>query len=106
MVSHPLQPKLASIKAVLFDAYGTLFDVYSVALLAEQLYPGQGQALGQLWRDKQIDYTRLVSSSAKGSQRESVYRPFWEFTTASPRYACKRLKAQFNKESEQEVMNT
>ncbi len=34
MVSHPLQPKLASIKAVLFDAYGTLFDVYSVALLA------------------------------------------------------------------------
>ena len=30
-------------KAVLFDAYGTLFDVYSVALLAEQLYPGHGE---------------------------------------------------------------
>jgi 2-haloacid dehalogenase len=68
---HPLQ----GVKAVLFDAYGTLFDVYSVALLAEQLYPGQGQALSQLWRDKQIEYTRLVSSSARGPQRESVYRP-------------------------------
>ena len=32
-------------RAVLFDAYGTLFDVYSVGLLAEQLFPGQGQAL-------------------------------------------------------------
>ena len=30
-------------QAVLFDAYGTLFDVHSVALLAEQLFPGQGQ---------------------------------------------------------------
>ena len=28
-------------RAVLFDAYGTLFDVYSVGLLAEQLFPGQ-----------------------------------------------------------------
>ena len=53
-------------KAVLFDAYGTLFDVYSVGLLAEQLFPGQGQALGLLWRDKQIEYTRLVTTSGHG----------------------------------------
>ena len=32
-------------KAVLFDAYGTLFDVYSVGLLAEQLFPGRGERL-------------------------------------------------------------
>ena len=44
-------------RAVLFDAYGTLFDVYSVGLLAEQLFPGRGQQLSLLWRDKQIDYT-------------------------------------------------
>ena len=55
--------------AVLFDAYGTLFDVYSVGLLAEQLFPGLGQALGLLWRDKQIDYTRLVTSSRSGPER-------------------------------------
>ena len=96
---------VSGIKAVLFDAYGTLFDVYSVALLAEQLYPGQGQALSQLWRDKQIEYTRLVSSSAKGPQRESVYRPFWELTAAALRYACKRMKLDLNKEREQQLMN-
>ena len=33
------------IKAVVFDAYGTLFDVYSIGALAEQLYPGQGLAI-------------------------------------------------------------
>ena len=74
-------------QAVLFDAYGTLFDVYSVGLLAEQPFPGQGQALGVLWRDKQIEYTRLVTASNDGIH----YRPFWELTRAGLRYACKRL---------------
>ena len=32
-------------RAVLFDAYGTLFDVYSVGLLAEQMFPGHGERL-------------------------------------------------------------
>ena len=50
-------------RAVLFDAYGTLFDVYSVGLLAEQLFPGQGARLATVWRDKQIEYTRLVTTS-------------------------------------------
>jgi 2-haloacid dehalogenase len=71
-------------RAVLFDAYGTLFDVYSVGLLAEQLFPGQGDALAQLWRDKQIEYTRLVSMSGQ-------YRPFWDITRAGLRFAAARL---------------
>ena len=33
------------IKAVVFDAYGTLFDVYSIQTLAEQFYPAQGAAI-------------------------------------------------------------
>jgi 2-haloacid dehalogenase len=32
-----------------------------MGVLAEQLYPGQGSALSVLWRDKQIEYTRLIS---------------------------------------------
>ena len=75
------------LRAVLFDAYGTLFDVYSVGLLAEQLFPGKGEALGVLWRDKQIEYTRLVTISNGGAH----YRPFWDLTRAGLRYACKRL---------------
>lgn len=52
---------MTSIRAVVFDAYGTLFDVYSVAARAEQLFPGKGEALSVLWRDRQIDYTRIRS---------------------------------------------
>jgi 2-haloacid dehalogenase len=88
-------------RAVLFDAYGTLFDVYSVGLLAEQLFPGQGQALGLLWRDKQIEYTRLVTTSNEGAH----YQPFWELTRAGLRYACKKLGLDLTAEREQRLMN-
>ncbi|MEO8544497.1 MAG: haloacid dehalogenase type II [Betaproteobacteria bacterium] len=76
-------------QAVLFDAYGTLFDVYSVGLLAEQLFPGQGNALSLLWRDKQIEYSRLVTTSNDGAH----YRPFWELTRSALVYAVKKLVA-------------
>ena len=49
------------IDALVFDAYGTLFDVHSVTALAEALAPGRGTALSQLWRTKQLDYTWLAS---------------------------------------------
>ena len=88
-------------RAVLFDAYGTLFDVYSVGLLAEQLFPGQGQALGLLWRDKQIEYTRLVTTSNNGAH----YQPFWELTRAGLRYACKRLGLDLSTGNEERLMN-
>ena len=89
-----LQPPLntqAVIKAVLFDAYGTLFDVYSVGLLAEQLFPGRGQAIGVLWRDKQIEYSRLVTTSKRGPNRESVYQPFWQLTRSALVFAIKKI---------------
>ncbi len=88
-------------RAVLFDAYGTLFDVYSVGLLAEQLFPGQGQPLGVLWRDKQIEYTRLVTTSNSGE----FYQPFWDLTRAGLRYACKRLGLDLSAASEERLMN-
>ena len=86
------------LRAVLFDAYGTLFDVYSVALLAEQLFPGQGQALALLWRDKQIEYTRLVSMSGR-------YRPFWDLTRAGLRFAAQRLGLALDATAEERLMN-
>ena len=58
-------------KLIAFDAYGTLFDVYSVGELANELFPGHGQALALMWRDRQIEYTRLVTMSdpnPKGSK--------------------------------------
>lgn len=74
-------------RAVLFDAYGTLFDVYSVAQLAEELFPDHGQALSVLWRDKQIEYTRLVTTSNHGAH----YQPFSVLTRAALVFAIKKL---------------
>jgi len=85
-------------RAVLFDAYGTLFDVYSVALLAEQLFPGFGERLSVLWRDKQIEYTRLTSMSGQ-------YRPFWELTRAGLRFAALRLGLEMSAVAEDRLMN-
>lgn len=86
------------LRAVLFDAFGTLFDVYSVALLAEQLFPGHGQRLAVIWRDKQIDYTRLVSMSGR-------YQPFWELTRAGLRHAALQLKLTLDAANEERLMN-
>ena len=85
-------------RAVLFDAYGTLFDVYSVALLAEQLFPGFGERLSVLWRDKQIEYTRLTSMSGQ-------YKPFWDLTRAGLRYAAQRLGLALDATAEDRLMN-
>lgn len=89
-------------RAVLFDAYGTLFDVYSVALAAGQLFPGKGEALSLLWRDKQIEYTRLLSMSAPDGSR---YRPFWDITRAALRHAAARLGLALSTEAELRLMN-
>jgi 2-haloacid dehalogenase len=85
-------------EAVLFDAYGTLFDVYSVGLAAEQLFAGRGEALALLWRDKQIEYTRLASMSAR-------YRPFWELTRAGLRFAALKLGLALDRAAEDRLMN-
>jgi 2-haloacid dehalogenase len=90
------------LRAVLFDAYGTLFDVHSVALQAEQLFPGHGERLSVLWRDKQIEYTRLVSMSSPEGAR---YQPFWELTRAGLRWAAARLQLPLTAAAETRLMN-
>jgi 2-haloacid dehalogenase len=55
---------MATLRAVLFDVFGTLLDVHSVSARAEQLFPGQGDKLATVWRHKQIEYTRLRTLSA------------------------------------------
>jgi len=81
------------IKAVVFDAYGTLFDVYSIQVLAEKLYPSHGADIAVKWRDKQIEYTRLVTQSdPHNSSGSKYYQPFWELTRLSLEYTLDRLK--------------
>jgi len=50
-----------TIKAVVFDAYGTLYDIQSVAAVTEETFPGYGDIITQVWRIKQLEYTWLRS---------------------------------------------
>ncbi len=70
-------------RAVLFDAYGTLFDVHSVASLAETLFPGRGDALSQTWRQKQLEYTWLRTLMG-------AYVPFEQVTAEALDHALRR----------------
>jgi 2-haloacid dehalogenase len=71
-------------KAVAFDAYGTLFDVFSVTALGDELFPGKGDALAQLWRLKQLQYSMLRSLMGR-------HRDFWRLTEDALTYAVTSL---------------
>ncbi|MCU6433536.1 haloacid dehalogenase type II [Undibacterium sp. Jales W-56] len=86
-----------SIQAIAFDAYGTLFDVYSIGELGEKIFPGNGLALAGLWRDKQIEYTRLRTMC-------SMYKPFWEVTQDALVYACNKLRLQLSLDAQNALM--
>ncbi|MBE7942670.1 MULTISPECIES: haloacid dehalogenase type II [Ramlibacter] len=77
--------QLTGIKALAFDAYGTVYDVHSVVQLAEQFFPGKGQALSQLWRAKQIEYMYLRTLMGR-------YVPHDQNTESALKYAMKYLQ--------------
>jgi 2-haloacid dehalogenase len=52
---------LVTIKALVFDAYGTLYDIQSVAAITDEAFPGYGEIVTQIWRLKQLEYTWLRS---------------------------------------------
>ena len=92
-------------KLIAFDAYGTLFDVYSIRQLAESLLPDLDPNFATLWRDRQIEYTRLVTMSDPNPSGSQHYLSFWELTVRSLRYVCKRLDRILTQEAEQALMN-
>ena len=91
-------PSRAMPRAVLFDVYGTLLDVYSVGLRAEQMFPGAGERLARAWRDKQIEYSRLVSMSGR-------YRPFWQLTRDALRVCAESLGLPLDAAGADSLMN-
>ena len=92
-------------KLIAFDAYGTLFDVYSIGQLAETILPVDGQAFAAMWRDRQIDYTRLVTMSDPAPGGSKYYMSFWELTIRSLRYVCKRMKVDLSADAEKQLMD-
>lgn len=78
-VMPPNQP----MRAVLFDVFGTLLDVYSVQAAADRLFPGFGQRLALLWRDKQIEYSRVRTLSSRYAPFIQVTRDALDFSLAA-----------------------
>jgi len=75
------------IEAFVFDAYGTLFDVYSVYATCEKVFPGQGEAITRLWRVKQLEYSWLRTAMGR-------YEDFWKLTEDGLRYTCQFLRLE------------
>ena len=73
-----------TIKALVFDAYGTLYDVHSVYTKTEELCPGKGDLITQIWRLKQLEYTWLQTSLQD-------YRDFTFLTHASLEFALRAV---------------
>ncbi len=82
--SRRLAEVVEGIEAFAFDAYGTLFDVFSVTALCDELFPGNGDALAQRWRAKQLQYSLLRSLMGR-------HRDFWLVTEDALVYAARSL---------------
>lgn len=80
-----------TIKATVFDAYGTLYDVQSVADVTEDEFPGYGAIITQVWRIKQLEYTWLRSLMQR-------YQDFSLVTRDSLAYTLRSLGLQYDDE--------
>jgi len=86
-----------SIKAVVFDAYGTLFDIQSVAAVTEQAFPGYGEIITQVWRIKQLEYTWLRSLMRR-------YQDFSVITRDSLAYTLRVLGLEYDSAAFERIM--
>ncbi|WP_374377168.1 haloacid dehalogenase type II [Dongia sp.] len=76
-----------SIKAILFDAYGTLLDIHSAIARHESRLGGHVAAISALWRQKQLEYTWTGTLARR-------YRPFDQLTAAALDYALGQFRIE------------
>src|SRR3954471_22121457 len=83
--------RIPPLRAFVFDAYGTLFDVHSITAIAEAIAPRQGALLSQIWRTKQLQYTWLQSLMLGSAQPRD---DFATITAKALEYAVSQLMVQ------------
>jgi len=88
----------APIHAFVFDAYGTLFDPLSLRKRADELFPGRGAELCQLWRAKQLEYSWLRTLMQR-------YRDFWQITKDALAFACKALQLSCTEQQRDDLLD-
>src|SRR5258708_30081746 len=85
------------LRAIVFDAYGTLFGPFAVKARAEKLFPGKGAALSQVWRGKQLEYSWLRALMGR-------YENFWKITEDALLFACRALNLSCDKNQRGQLM--
>jgi 2-haloacid dehalogenase len=85
------------VRALVFDVYGTLFDPFAVKSRAEELFPGNGAALSQLWRAKQLEYSWLRTLMGR-------YVDFWKITEDALEFSCRALKLSCEEHQRKQLM--
>ncbi len=87
-----------TIKALVFDAYGTLYDVHSVAAVTEDAFPGYGDIITQIWRIKQLEYSWLRSLMGR-------YEDFSVITKESLAYTIRVLGLKHDAATFERIMD-
>ena len=85
-------------KAIVFDAYGTLYDIQSVASVTDEAFPGYGEIISQIWRMKQLEYTWLRSLMRR-------YEDFSVITRESLIYTLKQLGLKYDNAIFERIMD-
>jgi len=86
------------IRQLVFDAYGTLFDMTSVNGRCREASPDLGDGLSALWRAKQLEYTWLLSLMGE-------YQDFWQITSTALRYSCDALDLTLDSQTIDKLMD-
>ena len=87
---------MKNIKAIIFDAYGTLFDVNSAAENCKDKIGDKWEAFANYWRTTQLEYTWLRSLMKK-------HKDFWQITEDSLDKSMKNF--QINPSMKNELLN-
>jgi len=83
--------KLENMNVLVFDAYGTLFNVFSIDKKLEEFVGDKAGEISQLWRRKQVEYTWLRTLMTK-------YEPFSKVTEEALVFACKKFQVKLSDE--------
>ena len=84
---------MKNIKAIIFDAYGTLFDVNSAAEKCKDKIGSKWESFSNYWRTTQLEYTWLRSLMKR-------HKDFWKITEDSLDKSMKIFNINPNMKSE------
>lgn len=85
------------IQALVFDAYGTLFNVNSLDEGLALHFSEKASAINEIWRRKQLEYTWLRTLMGK-------YKPFSGITRDALHFACESLGIPISDSQMEEMM--